>query len=67
MTLILRSERLGNRHAVVQLDNGGGADLSQAVVERGDADPVGVLGGGGSRVAGGDRGLQGVRTRGAAS
>ncbi len=40
----LRSERLGDRHAAVQLDDGGGADLSQAVVERGDADPVGVLG-----------------------
>jgi hypothetical protein len=47
----LRSERLGDRHAAVQLDDGGGADLSQAVVERGDADPIGVLGGGGSRVA----------------
>jgi hypothetical protein len=45
---------------------GGGADLSRAVVERGDADPVGVLGSAGSRMAGGDRGLQGVRPGGPA-
>ena len=62
----LRAERLGDRHAPVQLDDGGGADLSQAVVKRGDADPVGVFGSGGSRVAGGDRGLQGVGPGGAA-
>jgi hypothetical protein len=57
----LRSECLGDRHAAVQLDDRGGADLGQTVVERGDADPVGVLGGGGATVAGGDGSLQGVR------
>ena len=45
---------------------GDGATCAERVVERGDARPVGLLGGAGARVAGGDRGLQRVRARRAA-
>ena len=62
----LRAECLRGGDAAVELDHRRRADPGQAVVQRGDPFPVGVLGGRGSGVAGRDRRLQGVRTDGAA-
>jgi hypothetical protein len=57
----LGAVRHPDRHGPVQLDDGGRAELGQRVVERGDARPVGLLGGARAGVAGGDGGLQRVR------
>src|SRR5439155_6380822 len=50
-----------NGHRAVELHHWGWGEPGQGLIERGDACPVGVLGGAGLGVAGGDRGLQYVR------
>ena len=58
-----RAERHRHRDRAVELDDRRRRELGERVVERGDARPVGLLGGARARVAGGDRGLQRVRAR----
>ena len=56
----------GDGDRPVELDDRAGRELGEAPVERGDLQPVGVLGLRRGGVAGGDGGLQLVRTRAAA-
>src|SRR2546428_8790771 len=56
-----RAEGHRHRDRAVQLDDGGGRDVGERIVERRDARPVGLRRGARARVTGGDCGLERVR------
>src|SRR5258708_7315845 len=61
-----RAERYRHRDSAVQLDDGGGRDLGERIVERSDARPVRLRRRPRARAAGGARGLERIRTEPAA-
>src|SRR6266567_1684868 len=61
-----RTEGHRHRDRAIQLDDGGGRELGERIVERRDARPVRLRRGARSRVAGGDRGLECIGTEPAA-
>src|SRR6266581_7038516 len=61
-----RAERHRHRDRAIQLDDGGGRELGERIVERRDARPVRLRRGARARVADGDRRLECIRTEPAA-
>src|SRR5439155_13519035 len=56
-----RTERHPQRHRPIEVHDGGWYQLGERVIERHDTGPVGLFRRAGSRVTGGNRGLERVR------